>query len=273
MESRPPGHAAPPLRRPGALQQRALPGGDLPGPGVALRGGRGALRLRVGAQLPPRLPEARRLRQALRRRAHPGAHRHRHPAGARRRLPRLRHRAGLRRPHRLPPREPDPPLHPHPAPPSATPCSSKRFASGASTGSDHRLRHPAEDGRGRGRGPAARRAAGLRLPRRPGGRRADPGAGLVPGVDGRGGGRHHRLRHGDRQGGHPQGGPLQPAQEPGEPGAGDRPRRPRRAAGALRDPDLHRRPPGPPELRLRRHAGPRSRAQPPRRAREVRGKP
>ena len=47
--------------------------------------------------------------------------------------------------------------------------------------------------------------------------RAGPGAGLVSGVDGRGGRGHHRLRHGDRQGGHPLGDPLQPAQEPGEP--------------------------------------------------------
>ena len=92
--------------------------------GVALRGRRGALHLRVGAQFPPRLPEAGRLRQALRRRAHPGPHRHRHAAGARRHLPRLRHRARLRRPHRLPPREPDPPLHPHPPRRRATPCSS-----------------------------------------------------------------------------------------------------------------------------------------------------
>ena len=54
------GDAEAALRRPGAVQQRALPRAARAAPDLALRRGRGALHLGVGSQLPARLPEARR---------------------------------------------------------------------------------------------------------------------------------------------------------------------------------------------------------------------
>ena len=71
-------HAQAPVRRAGAVQQRALPrpaGGDAD---RALRGRRGALHLRVGPQLPARLPEARGAGARARRRARAGPDRDGH---------------------------------------------------------------------------------------------------------------------------------------------------------------------------------------------------
>ncbi len=67
---------------PRALQQRALPGGDLADPDLALRGRRGALRLRVGAQLRPDYLKLAAFGSSSAPSV-PGAHGHRHTAGAR----------------------------------------------------------------------------------------------------------------------------------------------------------------------------------------------
>ena len=101
------GSAQAPLRRPGAVQQRALPGAARRTTDRALRGRRGALHLRVGAQLPARLPQARRARARARRRARAGADGDRDAGRRRRHLRRLRDRRGRRGRDGLLPAEPD----------------------------------------------------------------------------------------------------------------------------------------------------------------------
>ena len=74
---------------------------------LALRRRRGALHLRVGAQLPARLPEAGRAGARARRRARAGADRDRDAGRRRGHLRGLRDRGGGRGRHRLLPAEPD----------------------------------------------------------------------------------------------------------------------------------------------------------------------
>jgi hypothetical protein len=102
------------VRRAGTLQQRALPRAARPDEDRALRGRRGALRLRVGPQLPPRLSEARRARPRARRRARTRAHRDRDCRGRRRYPSGLRDRGARLRRHRFLPTEPNAAHHPGP---------------------------------------------------------------------------------------------------------------------------------------------------------------
>ena len=95
------GSAEAALRRAGAVQQRALPRPARGRADRALRRRRGALHLRVGPQLPARLPQARRARPGAGGRARARADRDRHAGRRARHLRRLRHRRGRRRRHRL----------------------------------------------------------------------------------------------------------------------------------------------------------------------------
>ena len=101
-----PRHAEAPLRRPRALQQRALRRVAARLPHRALRGRRGALHLGVGSQLPPGLPQARGGEGPHRRGARPRPDR---DGDSRRREGHLQgvpHPRGLRGGHRLLPAEP-----------------------------------------------------------------------------------------------------------------------------------------------------------------------
>ena len=86
-----------PLRRAGALQQRAVPRPARARADLAVRGRRGALHLGVGPQLPARLPEAGRAGARARGRARARADGDRHAGGRRRHLRRLRDRRGTTR--------------------------------------------------------------------------------------------------------------------------------------------------------------------------------
>ena len=201
-------------------------------PHRALRGRRGALHLRVGPQLPPRLPEAGRDR------------------------PHARRASGCWR-------SPPPPRPPscedicaalrHPARAArSSPASTARTSTLRTTPvRAARARRAAARARCATRPPgptivyvtlqktaervadvsAERRAARPRLPRGHGAptqRTAVQEWWMASRPRHRR--RHHRLRHGHRQGRRALRLPLQPAQEPGELQPGDRPRRPRRRA-------------------------------------------
>ena len=81
VRRRPRGPAAAVVRRARALRQRALLPVDPPHRDLAVRGRRGALHQRVGAQLPSRLSQAGLFRQVLPGRARAGPDRHGHPFG------------------------------------------------------------------------------------------------------------------------------------------------------------------------------------------------
>ena len=231
---RPPAAA---VRRAGAVQQRALPRGDAARARLAVRRRRGALHLRMGAQLPPRLSEAGRVRA---RNAGPSACWRSPPPPRRQVLDDICRGfaidARVRRPHRLLSPEPDAADHAGRRRATATRCCSTASRDAARAGrrsSMSRCRRRPRTWRQR---LAARRLHGPRLSRRAWTTRMRAArAGLVPGVGKRHRRGHDRLRHGDRQGEHPLRLSLQPAQEPGKLLAGDRPRRARRPAGDLRD--------------------------------------
>ena len=227
------GSAEAALRRAGALRQRALPRAARADADRAVRGRRGALHLRVGPQLPPRLPEARRAAPAT---SAPSAC-WRSPPPPRPRSSRdicagfgidaadavvtgfyrpnltlLTHagRSGRARMQLLLER-----LRARPPGPTIVYVTLQRTAERVAA--------------------AARRAPGCPRARTTPGWSAEERAAvqdwwMAVDRDDRGG--DDRLRHGHRQGRHPLRLPLQPAQEPRELQPGDRPRRPRRRARA-----------------------------------------
>ena len=194
------GRRAPGLRRPRAVLQPPLPGRDRPGQRRPPRDRRGALPVGVGARLPARLPAAVGRAQAAR---------HSPPtlaltATATPRVARdivsaLELRDPVMATHRLRP----------PQPVLGGAARGRRgrqaaHAAGAPEGPQaapgRRLLRPPQDLRAGGRAPARRRHQRRALPRRPAPARAHGHAPAVPGRRAGGGRRHHRVRHGHRQG-------------------------------------------------------------------------
>ncbi len=229
----------------------------------AVRHRRGALRLAVGARLPPGVRPARLVARALPRRAAHRAHRDRRRPDARGRA----RAAAPHRPRRSSPRASTVPTSATPSPTSAArrpswPPSSRPGPSDSGIVyclSRKRVEEVASKLRDR-------RREGRRLPRRASRGRAHPRPGRVPARRGPRRGRDGRLRHGHRQARRALRGALRHAQEHRGLLPGDRPLRPRRPArrGAvpLRPPRRRHRPLAHRERRQRR-AGPRRAPQAP----------
>ena len=218
-----------------AARQRGGPGRAVRRAAVAARDRRGALHLRVGPRLPARVPAGRRGRRGARPPADPRPDRDGGPARARRdrRAARPARPGGPRarlRPAQHPPRGRALPRRAGGRAQAARAAGRRR---GGAEAGDRLRRHPPPGRGARGVAVRARRHRRL-LPRRHARGRARRGAGALHGLGARGRGRHHRVRHGHRQGGRALGLPQRGLRVARRLLPGDRARRPRRGAARTR---------------------------------------
>ncbi len=207
----------------------------------------------MGAQLPPGLPQASRLPASIQYPAGAAADRHGDTAGDRRYAGQILDCAGRRGDYRL-----------LPAQPQSAGGAGQRLQQAAPVGgmagrqerpAHHRLRHPAEDRRTDCRAPGAARLPGQRLSRGYGARAARIDPAPLHGGRAELHRRYHRLRHGHRQGGHPQRGALRPAQVGGKLQSGNRSGRARRQCFGLSGAGQPGQPQRAAEFCLWRHTG------------------
>ena len=227
-------HARVPVPGTRAAGQRGGAGRAVGGAALAARGRRGALHLRVGPRLPARVPADRRRRRGARAPDDPRPHRHGGAARARgdRRAARPARPGGARarlRPAQHPPRGRALPRRAGRRAQAARAAGRRR--GGAQAG--HRLRRHPPPRRGAG-GVAVRARRARPPPTTPAcaGTSAMQVQERVHGLGARGRGRHHRVRHGDRQGGRALGLPQRGLRVARRLLPGDRPRRARRRARA-----------------------------------------
>ena len=241
----PPGPGDGRLRRPRALRLHGLQKRDRAKADRPVRRRRGALRVRVGPRLPPRLPAPRVDHQGARPPADDGLHRDRHAQGRRgdRRPPRPpRARAGAIRLRSPEPQLRRPALRRRRLGRAQASDAGRRPENAREPPRGRLLRH-AQEHRGDRPAPHQRRAADDGVPRRHARRLPHPRPGLVHEGPGRHRRRHQRVRHGRRQGRRPLRLALGAALEPRgllPGGRTSRPRRRTRAGRSAREPQRPR---------------------------------